>query len=80
MSDKANSCPYCGGELEYGCLLGNIASLNLFEYGLQWFAGEPTWSKNLMQLGEPIGKFEIGKGSYALGTHCKNCRKIMLDY
>ena len=74
------SCASCGGEVEIGCLLGNIASVNLYEYGLQWFAGEPTRKKNLLELGEPIGKFEIGKGSYALGYRCRQCRTITLEY
>lgn len=73
-------CPYCSGELEVVCLLGNIQHVTLTEYGLQWFEGKPTWTKNLMKLGEPIGEFGIGKGSYALGNRCRKCRKIILDY
>lgn len=78
--NQGRSCPFCGSELEIGCLLGNIPNLALSEYGLQWFSGEPTWSMNLLQLGDPIGKFEVGKGSYAVGARCTKCRKITLDY
>ena len=78
--DDSEKCPYCEGQLDEGCVLGNISSLNNFEYGLQWFDGPPSWKKNLLELGEPLGKFETWKGSYILGHRCRACRKIILNY
>lgn len=75
-----DTCPFCTGPLDGGCILGNISALNDLEHGLQWFAGEPTWKNNLMKLGEPVGKFKTLVGSYALGKRCRKCRKIILDY
>lgn len=74
------TCPYCNGELERGFLLGDVPRFSLIRLGLQWFPGEPAWSRTMMELGEQVGTVEFGKGVYAKGTRCRNCRKITLDY
>ena len=78
-----NNCPYCGGSLEAGHLVGDIADsirTAILGFTLQWFDGEPSWQKSFTQLGEPVGTTEVTKGSYALGKRCRDCRKIILDY
>lgn len=81
--DIENKCPFCGSSLEPGYVVGDVAdSLRAATYRstLQWFNGDPGWSKSFLQLGEPVGETAVTKGSYALGKRCVNCRKIILDY
>jgi hypothetical protein len=76
-------CPFCGECLQGGHLVGDVADSvrsTINGYTLQWLEGEPSWKKSFMQIGEPVGKTEVTKGSYALGKRCQRCRKIILDY
>ena len=78
-----NICPFCEDLLEEGYVVGdtgNSVKVGLLDYPLQWFDGQPTRKKSLMELGEEIGKVEAFIGSYALGRRCKKCRKVILDY
>ena len=81
MKGNANQikCPFCSGPVETGSLLGNI-NFPYVQDGFQWFGGEPTVWKNLMELGDPIGKVESLKGAYVTGFRCNKCRKIVLSY
>ena len=48
--------------------------------GFQWYAGDPTFWKNLVPHGESVGHYELFAGTYAMGMRCPHCRKIVLDY
>ena len=71
----AGSCAFCGGEVEQGCLMGKDSLI-----GFQWYQGDPTFWKNLFPHGESVGEVALFTGTYAIGTRCHTCRKIVLDY
>ena len=75
LPDPETKCPYCGGEVETGCLMGKDSLL-----GFQWYAGDPSFLKNLFPHGESVGHYELFSGTYATGMRCLQCRKIVLDY
>jgi hypothetical protein len=68
-------CPMCGGELEAGVLMGKD-SLTAF----QWYAGDPTFWKNVFPHGETVGETGLFSGTLVTGVRCQECRKIILDY
>jgi hypothetical protein len=76
--EKVENCPFCGGAVEIGCLMGNMKEL----IGpFQWFEGEPTVWKNVFPLaGESLGDFEFFKGPFMKGSRCIKCRKLFLNY
>lgn len=78
-SVEVKKCPFCGSLAEIGCMLGNTNFASVRD-GFQWFPGEPTAWKNLMELGEPMGKNEFLKGAYMTGYRCHKCRKVNLSY
>ena len=40
-------CPFCGGEVEIGCLMGTDSLL----FAFQWYEGDPSFWKNLFPHG-----------------------------
>ena len=78
-----DQCPYCRNSLELGHIVGNVTdsiAAKVYGFTLQWYEGDPSWQKSLLQLGDPVGATGVFEGSYALGKRCTNCRKIILDY
>jgi hypothetical protein len=53
MSERLNVmpiCPFCGGEVEIGCLMGKDSF-----FAFQWYDGDPTFWKNLIPHEESVG-------------------------
>jgi len=59
MNIATENCPYGGGEMEQGCVLGDMGN-NWRTF--QWFVGEPTVLKNMWPFGEEVGTLELFKG------------------
>ena len=74
-ADVATRCPFCSGGVEVGCLMGKDSLFNF-----QWYEGDPSFWKNLMPHGDPVGESGSFSGTYIKGMRCHNCRKIVLDY
>jgi len=68
-------CPFCGGEVEKGCLLGKDSP-----FAFQWYAGAPSFWKNVIPHGESVGETDLLYGTHIAGARCSKCRKIVLDY
>ena len=78
MSERLNEmpvCPFCGGEVENGCLMGKDSL-----FGFQWYKGDPSFWKNAIPHGESVGETDLLSGTYITGMRCQNCRKIVLGY
>ena len=49
----------------------------------RWFAGPPTFWKNLTSsligAGEPLGGYWPFAGPYLIGMRCRTCKKLVLD-
>jgi hypothetical protein len=69
-------CPFCGGEVEIGCLMGTDSLL----FAFQWYEGDPSFWKNLFPHGQEVGETGLLHGTYVTGMRCLKCRKIVLDY
>lgn len=68
-------CPFCGGEVEIGCLMGKDS---LFAF--QWYKGDPSFWKNLIPHGQSVGATDLLHGTHMTGVCCLKCRKIVLEY
>jgi hypothetical protein len=80
MADKeqkeTTTCPFCGGVLEIGCLMGKDSF-----FAFQWYEGEPTFWKNLIPHGDPVGELRsMVEGAYLKGVRCQSCRRMILEY
>jgi hypothetical protein len=75
QEETVPACQFCGGAVEIGCLMGKD---NLF--GFQWYEGDPSFWKNIMPHGEPLGETDLLSGTYLKGGRCQSCRKVVLDY
>jgi hypothetical protein len=75
-TDAGATCPICGESAERGCVYGADRSL------LKWAAGPPSWVSNVetaMGVGDPVGQWRLGAGTYAEGVRCKACQRIILN-
>ena len=83
MSDsETRPCPICGEAAEVGTLMGNADHNSFVDNGLVWSRGEPSFVKNLFPMlagGEPIGDWELFKGTSIRGLRCRKCNRIILD-
>jgi hypothetical protein len=68
-------CSFCGGDIELGCLLGKDSV-----FAFQWYAGAPSFWKNVIPHGESVGQTDLLYGTFTTGWRCCKCRKIVLDY
>lgn len=79
---KTKTCPICKNIAEDGFLNGNANPNSFVDNGLVWFSGKPNFIKNLFPFlseGEPIGEWEMDKGTTIKGLRCHHCNKIILD-
>ena len=67
------TCPFCGGEVEIGCVMGPHAELF-------WYQGKPSFWRALVPHGEFVGKTGSSPWPHMPGVRCQKCRKIVLDY
>ena len=49
-------------------------------FGFHWYAGDPSFWKNLIPHGESVGETDLLYGTHIKGLRCQKCRKIVLDY
>lgn len=75
-SDPVTKCPICGGPAEPGYLCAPTEGL-----ALRWIVGQPSMLKTFRAMfgkGLRVGTTGMTSGTYVVGTHCSNCRKIVL--
>ena len=72
---STKKCPFCGGVAEVGCLMGKDSP-----FSFQWYAGDPSFWKNLLPHGDPVGEWGVLSGTFIKGIRCQPCRKVVLDY
>lgn len=75
MYEKGTNCPYCGGKMTAGKILGDRYALKWIDAGQKLTMGifAPTDSivlSDQKQVGRPAVN----------GLICKTCKKIIIDY
>jgi hypothetical protein len=79
---ETRPCPIFSEPAEVGSLLGNADYQSMVDNGLVWTRGEPSMLKNIFPMfsgGEPVGDWELFKGTSIRGLRCTKCNRIILE-